>query len=260
MCTVSILPGTALGTGDRRLDRPVLRVVCSRDERRTRPAALPPVVFGGDDGSVVMPIDPVSGGSWIGANDRGLVFVVLNTYAEPATIRATAGASSSRGLIVPAVALSESVSEALERAVAIDVTRYERFRLLLLDRYQLVECWPEGERLRHRRSFLQGPVVRTSSGLGDDVVAAPRRTLFRRFLTGSRDARAAQDAFHDHQWPGQEDISVCMERSDARTVSRTTIEMRHDTACVTYAARDDESAHRVWLPLARDAGRAVACS
>jgi hypothetical protein len=247
-----------MGGHDLRLDRPLLRVVCNRDEQRSRAAAAPPAVFGLD--RVVMPIDPTSGGSWIAANDRGVVFALLNSYETPRGSSPTARPDRpSRGVIVPTVALGDTVSLALERALAIDVTRYEPFRLLLIDRYQLVECWPEDDRLRYRRSFLQGPVMRTSSSLGNGVVAGPRRMLFRRFLTGASDAAAAQNAFHDHQWPGQEHLSVRMGRPDACTVSRTTVEVNVDAACMTYAASDGAPPRRVWLPLRRDAGRVVAC-
>jgi hypothetical protein len=55
-------------------------------------------------------------------------------------------------------------------------------------------------------------------------VEAPRRQLFERLvLRNERFWQPAQDRFHAHQWPSRSDISVRMERADARTVSRTTI-------------------------------------
>ena len=50
-----------------RLERAV-RVVCNRDELRSRAAALPPRVCTFGERRAVMPIDLVSGGTWIAAN------------------------------------------------------------------------------------------------------------------------------------------------------------------------------------------------
>jgi hypothetical protein len=44
-----------------------------------------------------------------------------------------------------------------------------------------------------------------------------------------------QDELHRHSWPNQEHVSVCMRRSDARTVSFTAIELRSDSAWMTYS-------------------------
>jgi hypothetical protein len=266
VCTVTILPRTTLAGYGTSLDRPVLRIVCNRDEQRTRAAALPPTVHTIGDRRVAMPIDPAGGGSWIAVSDRGLVFALLNLSQEggvDAPSRATTRSQPmrlSRGMLIPEVAASDSVTQALDHALSVDVTRYHPFRLLLVDRHQLVECWPEARRLRYRRSFLQGPLMRTSSGLGDSVVLGPRRALFRRFFDFTRDPRAAQDGFHEHQWSGREHVSVRMERPDAKTVSRTVVDVRCDVASLTYDALDGAPPARVSIPIAVDAGRAVMCS
>ncbi len=61
-----------------------IRIACNRDELRTRPSALPPQVrqFGGHQ--AILPIDPVSDGTWISVNDAGVVATLLNTYTGPA--------------------------------------------------------------------------------------------------------------------------------------------------------------------------------
>jgi hypothetical protein len=90
--------------------------------------------------------------------------------------------------------------------------------------------------MRHRRSCLQSAILRTSSGLGDAVVAGPRRTLFQRTFNHPYDPRVAQDLFHRHQWPGREAISVNMRRPDARTVSQTIVEVRDGSVTLAYRA------------------------
>lgn len=267
MCTVSLLPRAAL-TQSGALCESVLRVVCSRDEQRARPAAIRPALQVIGDRQVVMPIDPVGGGTWIAVNDRGLVFALLNQYAPASpklsadgpTLASAQAPVESRGRIIPGLAASASVTEALTLAQALDPARYNAFRLLVADRDQLLECWPEGGRVLHRRSLLHGPVLRTSSAVGDAIVAGPRGALFRHIMSSGRDPRAAQDAFHRHQWPGLEHISVRMERPDATTVSVTVVEIGREVASMIYTSPGRYSVVRVPVPAQRDAGRLVMCS
>jgi hypothetical protein len=253
MCTVTAVPGGRLSSPAWAADPLLLRVACNRDELRTRAEALPPVVQTVEGQRVVMPLDPESGGSWIAANEHGLVFSLLNVNQ--------AGVPSeglSRGGVIPRVAGAATANDALERLLGVEAGRYRPFRLLILDASQLVECWTEGGRLRHRRAYLQDAVMRTSSSLGDAVVERPRRTLFRRFFNRAPHPAAAQDAFHDHQWPGREDVSVCMQRRDALTVSRTIVEVSTRFATMIYQPSRGGTHARVVLPLAgrRDMVRA----
>jgi Transport and Golgi organisation 2 len=238
VCTVTALPRSLLS--HRVSAEPLLlRVAHNRDERLTRAAALPPTMSVAGSRRVLMPIDPESGGTWIAANDAGVVFALLN--ANPGASLQTTSLSApllSRGTIIPSLVESATVSEALARAEQIRVERYAPFRLLLFDRFQLVECVPQGCRIRHRRSFLSAAIMRTSSGLGDAVVAGPRRALFQRFFSHPRDPRAAQDMFHQHRWIGREAVSINMCRSDARTVSHTIVEVGSDTISMSYVPAD----------------------
>jgi uncharacterized protein with NRDE domain len=246
MCTVTAVPRSRLSVPSWAADPLFLRLVCNRDESRTRADALPPVVQTIEGRRAVMPLDPDSGGSWIAVNENGLVFTLLN--ANPPRQSATAGLS--RGGLIPRLAGADSLSEALARVLDTGVERYRPFRLLMLDRSQLVECWIEDGRPRHRRAYLQDAMMRTSSSLGDAVVEGPRRTLFRRLFNRTAHAAAAQDAFHDHQWQGREHVSVRMERADASTVSRTTIEVSASFATVIYGSTSGDVCARVVLPLA----------
>jgi hypothetical protein len=246
MCTVTVVPRSRLSSAAWAVDPLLLRLVSNRDEQRARADALPPVLQAIEGRRVVAPLDPESGGTWIAVNDGGLVFALLNANSAA---RPTADGLS-RGGLIPQLAGAGSMSEALARVLDARAERYRPFRLLMLDASQLVECWVEDGRLRYRRAYLHGPVMRTSSSLGDAVVEGPRRTLFRRFFRGSAQAAAAQDAFHDHQWPGREDVSVRMQRADARTVSRTVVEVSAGYATMIYHAAQPELRARVVLPLA----------
>lgn len=231
MCTVTALPHSLLSTDDS-TDSLLLRVACNRDELLTRAPALPPTLWAAGARRVLMPIDPASGGTWIAANDAGLVFVVLNANHGTA---APAGAVS-RGTIIPTLVGCATVSRAVDEAQRIRSGQFAPFRLLIIDRHEFVDCRPGRDGLRYRRSPLCCAILRTSSGLGDAVVRTPRRTLFQRTFTAVPNARAAQDHYHHHQWPGREAISVNMRRADAATVSRTIIEVSESRVRLSYHA------------------------
>lgn len=248
MCTVTALPRTLL-IADPSPDRLLLRVACNRDELLTRQPALPPTLWAAGARRVLMPIDPDSGGTWIAASDAGVVFVLLSANPRVANPGVPVSAGEiSRGTIIPSLVGCATVSRALAQAEKLAATRFAPFRLLILDRYEVVDCWPDGDRIRHRRSYLQSAILRTSSGLGDAVVARPRRTLFQRTFNGPSDSRVSQDLFHRHQWSGREAISVNMRRPDARTVSQTIVEVRDGS--VTLAYRAVEWPHAVAVQLA----------
>jgi hypothetical protein len=191
-----------------------------------------------------MPIDPQSGGTWIAVNDAGVVFALLNAYPQVSNATRISAVESrqppalSRGTIIPVLVESATVSEALIRAQRLRAKSFAPFRLLLFDRFQLVECWPHDHWIRHRRSFLSAPIMRTSSGLGDAEVSGPRRALFEHFLSHPDDACVAQDRFHQHRWIGREAVSVNMRRNDARTVSRTVVEVGCETVSMSYLPAD----------------------
>ena len=232
MCTVTALGRTRL-VSPASPDPLLMRVVCNRDERLSRAPALPPSMWKAGGRRALMPIDPESGGTWIAANDAGLVFVLLNANDG---IPAGSQALVSRGTIIPSLVGCDRLPHALWMAQRLPVDRFAPFRLLMLDRDQVIDCWPGEDGLHHRRRALRGAMLRTSSGLGDAVVAAPRRDLFRRMITSARDGQAAQDRYHRHQWPDRQAISVSMRRSDAATVSRTVVEVRAGSVRMDYQA------------------------
>lgn len=243
MCTVTIVP-TDSGA----------RLTANRDELRTRAAASPPSIHTLAHARAAYPVDPVGPGTWVGANDRGLVVTLLNRSGAGASVRRRQ--PRSRGLIIPALLECETLSEAIDAAARLRPREYQAFRLVLL---QL--------RSRPRRSVhvetasivsdtqellilppqaLRVPTLFTSSSLGDAWVEGPRRALFERmFARGPARWLDAQRRFHAHQWRARSDISVRMARGDARTVSRTQIDVRPGAIVLRYLELGE---HR---PLAR---------
>lgn len=229
MCTL-----TAIQPETRRGDEPLFRVVVNRDEQRTRADALPPRVAHTGNLDSIFPIDPASRGTWIGVNTAGLVLAVLN--ANPMHRPANRPGLRSRGEIVPALLACDSVTAALAAASEIQAQHFPPFRLVAIERDRLGVVLGDSDRVTVQtlRRF-DTPFLATSSGLGDHVVEQPRRELFNAtVLRGVSDIVDRQDAFHRHSWADRHHISVEMSRSDARTVSRTTIEVFRDSVRLTY--------------------------
>jgi hypothetical protein len=211
MCTVSIVP-VADGC----------RVMCNRDERRTRAVAHPPRTRPTEVSWATYPQDPVSGGTWIGVNDDGLVVALLNrttTGSEPRL------SPHSRGSIVPTLLACPSIARAVNACGALDLSRFEPFRIVMAHRSTVAVVTGDWVHSSAEQFPLVRPVMLTSSSLGDAVVDTPRRRLFEKLVLAGDDWLHGQFRFHRHRWAKQPEISIQMAREDAATVSRTTIEV-----------------------------------
>jgi hypothetical protein len=226
MCTVTVVPHE---TG--------IRVMCNRDERRSRPAALPPQVHDLEGRLATFPVDPRGGGSWVGVNDAGIVATLLNVSGRSRSSRE--GPKRSRGLIVREVLRSGSLSHVLETVESLDPSVFEMFRLVVMHRSAAIDATSDGLRTVIRRQMtVDTPLLFTSSSLGDALVEAPRQRLFQRMVVerGRREWLRGQGRFHRHQWPSRPEISVRMERDDALTVSRTVVDVSHARPSLLYEA------------------------
>lgn len=216
MCTVSIIPRPHQLGG--------YRLVTNRDEQRSRPPGEPPVwrTIGGV--RAIAPRDPVAGGTWVATTQAGLTLCLLNGNLEPPP--PPPARPRSRGLLIGDLIGGGSVDGVLGAMCTTDLSAYPPFRLVVVE--------PErgGQGVRVADAFWDGrsltqtpahdvPVCFVSSGLGDSRVV-PRLPLFEQGVRGQPTAQA-QDAFHRHAWADRPEISVCMWRGDARTVSITTI-------------------------------------
>ncbi len=222
MCTMTIIP---LNDG--------FRVAFNRDESRKRPIAFPPRLVQCGRHTAAMPIDARSLGTWIAVNDAGIVMGILNR-----NIGLTRGSRDpnvpSRGTIIPLLAACETLNEARRTALALCDRPFAPFRLIFSDYVFAVEFVSEPTGVNIREYLLTSPVMFTSSGLGDDLVEPPRRKLFATSFTKAENWPSEQDAFHRHSWPDRRDLSVCMSREDASTVSLTTITVRGKSSVMTY--------------------------
>jgi hypothetical protein len=233
MCTVSVVP-VADGC----------RLVCSRDELIARAAALPPrrLSVGGVDAT--LPIDPQSGGTWIAVSGAGLVLALLNRAPAgavgPAGERDRAAARTdrlvlhSRGEIIPRVIGGRDLRGVIRALRAIEPRLYAPFRLVAVWRGRIAVTTSDSARVRSALTRLEAPMVFTSSSLGDAAAERLRIPLFAALVARAPDPLQGQRDFHDHAWPACPAFSVRMRRPDARTVSRSTIDVRSGVASFAY--------------------------
>lgn len=267
MCTVTIVSSA----GEDRTNRS-FRLACNRDESRSRPPADPPEIRTIPGGKrtvpggrrALMPVDPVGGGTWIAANDAGVAFTLLNVY-ETAGASGKAPGARSRGLIIPELLPCADLPEAIAALAAIDGSDFSPFRIVMTDGVGVADArWvnvpggahdgaPDGARWEIAVEAFEGRgMIFTSSGLGDAVVRGPRTGLFRSVMRRAKSAVEAQDAFHRHSWPDRPEISVCMRRDDARTVSCTVVESDARAVRMIYCPEaPDSGAERTQLALPR---------
>jgi hypothetical protein len=223
MCTVTLVRCADPDGG--------FRLACNRDEARSRPAALSPQLRRFGERRALLPIDPVSQGTWLAVNDAGLALCVLNVNPPDGAW----ADSRSRGTIIPSLLHCDSADAALLLAFGLPVEDLAPFRLVLADAERTVEVCFNGAALEvKRQTHFHGPVLYTSSGLGDHLVEGTRRQLFEEQLRGNGDLMTRQDAFHRQRWPDRPHLSVCMVRPDAVTVSRSVVEVGGGRARLAY--------------------------
>ncbi len=203
----------------------------SRDEQRGRPQATPPrwrELSGGR--RAAWPTDPEGGGTWLGADDRGMVLTLLNGNPEPSPD--LSGLSlRSRGLLIPELlerAGGGRLEEVFGLLEGLDLEAFAPFRLVGAEPARRGEGVAVFDAVWDRRRLSGSgadapPACFVSSGLGDSVARA-RLPLFEQ-MVGDEPTPEVQDRFHAHYWPDRLHQSVWMSRAGARTVSVSVVEV-----------------------------------
>jgi hypothetical protein len=235
MCTLSVLrlPMSVVDNDD---ESPLWRVIFNRDERRTRPPALPPNQHIYDNRAAIHPIDPLGGGTWIAVSSAGLVFALLNGYSEGDS---RTRAVKSRGLIIPTLLSADTLDVATTRVHAIDPNEFLSFRLVIVGDDGAREAVSDGRQLDCREVREGAAWMRSSSSVRPEVVLPHRDDMFLREVASTSAAAAgaaaaAQDRFHLTKHATDPGLGVLMEREDARTMSVTTVEVFATHVRMTY--------------------------
>jgi hypothetical protein len=220
MCTVTFIPkagGCLVGM--------------NRDDLRSRPPALAPAVRRMKGAVAVYPREP-EGGTWIGANDRGIVFTLLNWHVRKAVKRRT------RGEVIPALLAADSLNAAGRALQAMQLSGMLPFRLVAFSTREKRICewrWDGGRISRRSHPWRLGHWF--SSGLSDRRAASARRPICE---GAARQASAGSVAWlrrlHRSHRPRRGAFSFCVHRPEAATLSYTEILCRRSLTVMRYMA------------------------
>ena len=223
MCTVSFLP-SADG----------FLLAMNRDELRTRPTALPPEYSQTGELRSLYPRDP-GGGTWVGVNEAGLVFALLDWHARPSH---GPGATASRSKLIPALLAAGSPQTAREVRCRLDLAALGPFRLVV--------AAAGGRRLEEWRSDGEGgcevaplPWRRAHwfSSSFDEARANRTRTETcerEAWVSPARTLAWLHDLHRSHH-PAKGAFSVCMHRANAATANCTELAVNASAATMTYS-------------------------
>lgn len=205
------------------------RLLCNRDEKRTRRQAIEPQAEQRHGVRFLAPIDGERGGTWLSVNEYGLALCLLNGACLSGSAPAHEPmALESRGRIPLELVDAMTARAACERLVRIDLTRFAAFTLVLAEPGlpAAVAEWNGQELaiLPQAEPFV--PLV--SSSYEPESVRTWRQAEFRR-CTGL-------DDFHRSHAGGANAFSPCMHRDDAETVSHTEIRVTEDHVSLLYSA------------------------
>ena len=202
-------------------------VKMNRDEMIARAPESPPVISRSGDGVTwIAPKDGEKGGTWMGANDRGVVACLLNFYQPGESLLPDPeGRYRSRGEIIP-LALSHGSDDAVVSWLleSFDPTAYPSFDLHVIS----------AQAMRRFIWLKKGPLelmeidekwcVYSSSGWDSGDVIRWRDARFREWIERGEPKSGHLPTFHILQEQGHEDRSPLMTRDWSTTRSITQVQ------------------------------------
>ena len=224
MCTLSFLP-----------DGEDFVVGMNRDEQRSRTLALPPKVHTNDNLLAVYPSEPC-GGTWIAANQSGIVLSLLNWYA--ANSRQLAAKQKSRGDVIPQLIFEREIICMTTRLRKFDLTGVHPFRLVGISQPQRSIC--EWRWDGHNLIDLVFSWTRKhwfSSSLSDSSAERHRgAACTTAALAANPHDPLWLDALHRSHRPAPGPYSICVHRQDAATVSYTKVSFVGGALTMAYVS------------------------
>lgn len=210
-----------------------LSLCFNRDERKSRPEALPPVVHEVGGIRVAAPIDPLGGGSWIAVNEKGFCFFILNNYAAAAQSSGGSAPRKSRGRIPMELSGLRSL-EALEPQLREkEWVHFNPFILGVASTCSVYLYAWDGSQFSSMSTNV--PMVTTSSYKTGEVQEY-RENLFKNLLSGRPYLETSEsEYFHTFAHQGDAAFNPMMLREESRTHSVTWVEI--DAAALRMSYR-----------------------
>lgn len=219
-------------------------VTMNRDEARTRAEELPPEVSRPPDApALVRPLDGKARGTWIGANDRGLVAALLNLYdAEDPEASPPRPGGPSRGELVPLLLRCLDLDGARARlAGGLDATRYPPFRLAVFSFRGGVSVRSRGDGRLELEEHAPGPAFLSSSSWRPEEVIPWRRERFEEWRAAGGPRRGPLPEFHLLRPEGREAWAplLARDRASTRSIVQVEVDLAAATATMRYWPRPE---------------------
>ena len=197
-----------------------LEIFFNRDELKTRPIAEVPSRHEVDGISFLSPRDPRGGGTWMLANEYGLVVCLLNKWELQGRSIAD---PRSRGQLVWSLANLISVDEVESRLDFLE--NYHAFTLVVFSKTG-DRCWQWDESSLHAGEV---PEFLTSSSFRFEEVSRERAACFTSHVGGAE--------FHASTGAESSAYTVRMNRPDAQTWSRSRLSLGEEVSWEYLAER-----------------------
>ncbi|MCH8486562.1 MAG: NRDE family protein [Candidatus Cyclonatronum sp.] len=205
-----------------------LYLAFNRDEMLARVPGKPPGFFRKNGIRYMAPVDPQGGGTWIAANDRGVILCLLNDYMGKSSEN-YAGENKSRGLLVRRLITAgngrpEDIRDFMVQTGEAPLP-HNPFNLVVFSGVEDPVMWHwNGEKLEFT-SKPPMPVV--SAGLEQDKTQQLRAEVFGRLREqhgGIIPSEALLEA-HQSAKPEPQPYSIAMQLPDKETVSITEVRL-----------------------------------
>ena len=204
MCTLSFIPE---GGG--------YLVGMNRDEQIVRSATLPPERFPIEGGYAIYPREE-SGGTWIAANSFGVTLALLNWYS----VTPSAPKSRSRGEVIPSLISGEDSSSVHDTLTRLPLGGTLPFRLIgVFSQGHKVTEWRWTQRMLEIVEFPWERHHWFSSGLSDEEAQKGRGAVCSRSEPNGMRSREWLRGLHRSHENGPGPFSICVHRSDVRSLS-----------------------------------------
>ena len=200
----------------------------NRDELRTRKEALPPEIRERNNVGFITPIDGDAGGTWIGVNEYAVCIFLLNLYG-PDSSGLNTGGHTSRGRLVLDLMDAANAETVEERMKVLDLDKFRPFTLGLISIRTVPRTFIWNGKCLKKHKNPAAPL--SSSSFETKDVITNRIGIFHGLDTA--DSPSLADYHRGHN-PEKGPYSVCMHRSDAKTVSLSVIKVARDEIRFDY--------------------------
>jgi uncharacterized protein with NRDE domain len=174
----------------------------------------------GTDNPIFFPTDALAGGTWFGANRKGLVLALLNRYQA-----SNPNGFKSRGLLIPSFLAQWDHANQVRTVRSEDCIDYNPFDLIASDQHQTWRLSWDGQTVTHNLHDEEAFAF-SSSALNTHEILGYRQGLFSQWNEQRNKTTSLSDVatsvlsdFHLVQKEQAQTQSVFMDRHEAHTKS-----------------------------------------